>query len=293
LSNQVESDLDDNDKNLEPQPSKELNMKIVDIFDEIEEAKTYRFISAENEPIFKYAPGQAAKLYFDTPIKKNDFRLYSIASSPLRTDYLELTIKSEGGNFAPHFLARARIGDVYVVEGPFGRFLSKPLEMIKNKTLDRLVFLASSSGIVPFRCFIEYAIDSSLNVDLYLFYVNRTRNDVIYRRLIPELLSSYKKLKIMFNLTREHQVTEDEIAGQVIIDYENYRDRVSFLLGRRLEFEDIRNAVERWNEAYYAICGGARFIFGDREKGELGMIQKLELGGIDRKRIEIDSYGTK
>jgi ferredoxin-NADP reductase len=285
--------LHKNDKNSELQPTKKLNMKIIDIFDEIEEAKTYRFISAENEPIFKYTPGQAAKLYFNTPTKKNDFRLYSIATSPLRTDYLELTIKSEGGNFAPHFLAQARIGDVYVVEGPLGRFLSKPLEMIKNKTLDTLVFLASSSGIVPFRCFIEYAIDSSLDVDLYLFYVNRTRNDVIYRRLIPELLSSYKKLKIMFNLTREHQITENEIAGQVIIGYESYRDRVSFLLGRRLGFEDIRNAVERWNEAYYAICGGARFIFGEREKGELGMIQKLELGGVDRKRIEIDSYGTK
>jgi ferredoxin-NADP reductase len=285
--------LHKNDKNSELQPTKKLNMKIIDIFDEIEEAKTYRFISVENEPIFKYTPGQAAKLYFNTPPNKNDFRLYSIATSPLRTDYLELTIKSEGGNFAPHFLAQARIGDVYVVEGPLGRFLSKPLEMIKNKTLDTLVFLASSSGIVPFRCFIEYAIDSSLDVDLYLFYVNRTRNDVIYRRLIPELLSSYKKLKIMFNLTREHQITENEIAGQVIIGYESYRDRVSFLLGRRLGFEDMRNAVERWNEAYYAICGGARFIFGEREKGELGMIQKLELGGVDRKRIEIDSYGTK
>jgi len=293
MSNQVDSALYENEKNSELQTPKKLSMKIVDIFDEIEEAKTYRFIGAENEPMFKYTPGQAAKLYFDTPIKKNDFRLYSIASSPLRTDYLELTIKSEGGDFAPHFLAQARIGDIYVVEGPFGRFLSKPLEMIKNKTIDRLVFLASSSGIVPFRCFIEYAIDSSLDVDLYLFYVNRTRSDIIYRRLIPELLASYKKLKIMFNLTREHQVTEDEIAGQVMIDYENYRDRVSFLLGRRLEFEDIKNAVERWNEAYYAICGGARFIFGDREKGELGMMQKLEVGGVERNRIEIDSYGTK
>ncbi len=293
MSNQVDSALYENEKNSEPQTPKKLSMKIVDIFDEIEEAKTYRFIGAENEPMFKYTPGQAAKLYFDTPIKKNDFRLYSIASSPLRTDYLELTIKSEGGDFAPHFLAQARIGDIYVVEGPFGRFLSKPLEMIKNKTIDRLVFLASSSGIVPFRCFIEYAIDSSLDVDLYLFYVNRTRSDIIYRRLIPELLASYKKLKIMFNLTREHQVTEDEIAGQVMIDYENYRDRVSFLLGRRLEFEDIKNAVERWNEAYYAICGGARFIFGDREKGELGMMQKLKVGGVERNRIEIDSYGIK
>jgi len=257
-----------------------MKLRIVEIFDEIEEAKTYRFISPDNKPLFRYNPGQAAKLYFDTPLKENDFRLYSIASSPLRRDYLELTIKSEGGNFAPYFLAQAKIGDLYTVEGPFGKFLNKILEMIKSKMIEKVVFLASSSGIVPFRCFIEYAIDSSLDIDLYLFYVNRARRDIIYRRVIPELLSSYKRLKIMFNLTREHQVTESEVAEHVMIDYEHYRDRVSFLLGRRLEFEDIKNMVDYWDEAYYAICGGSKFINGDREKGELGMMQKLLMGGL-------------
>lgn len=273
-------------------PSK-FKMKISEVFDEIEEAKTFRFTKTHDETLFKYNPGQAVKLYYDTPLKKNDFRLYSIASSPLRQDYLELTIKSEGGNFAPYFLAEAKVGDTCIIEGPFGRFLSRPLEMVKKGIIDKLVFLASSTGIVPFRCFTEYAIDSNLDVTIYLFYVNRTRNDVIYRRIIPELLSSYKKFNLIINLTREHQVTENEIAEEILLNYENYHDRVSFIFGRRLEFEDVKNFVSGWRDAYYAICGGARFITGDKEKGELGMMQKLELGGIERKYIEIDTYGTK
>lgn len=278
---------------LDRQAPSQFKMKIIEIFDEIEGAKTFRFVNLEDRPLFKYNPGQAAKLYYDTPFKKNDFRLYSIASSPVRKDYLELTIKSEGGKFAPYFLSQANNGDICTIEGPFGRFLSKPLEMIKRRNLNKLVFLASSSGIVPFRCFIEYSIDLNLDVDIYLFYVNRTRDDVIYRRLIPELLSSYKKLNLILNLTREHHVTENEIAEQLLINYGNYRDRVLFLFGRRIEFEDIKKTVIEWYDAYYAICGGARFITGDKEKGELGMMQKLEVGGIDRKKIEIDTYGTK
>lgn len=271
----------------------QLKMKVIEIFDEIEGAKTFRFVNIDDKPLFKYNPGQAAKLYYDTPLKKNDFRLYSIASSPLRYEYFELTIKSEGGRFAPYFLSQANVGDICIVEGPFGRFLSKPLEMIEKGLVNILVFLASSSGIVPFRCFIEYAIDANLDIEIYLFYVNRTRDDVIYRRLIPVLLSSYRKLNLIFNLTREHQVMENEIAAQILSNYENYRDRVSFLFGRRLEFEDIKKTVIGWDDAYYAICGGARFIIGDKERGELGMMQKLELGGINRKNIEIDTYGTK
>ncbi len=271
-----------------------IRMRIIEIIEEIDGiAKTYRFINTDGKKLFNYMPGQSAKLYFDTPLKKNDFRLYSIASPPSRTEYFELMIKSEGGNFAPYFLAEAKEGDTYFIEGPYGRFLSKHLYMTKNKLIDNLVFLASSSGIVPFKCFIEYAIDSSLDVSIYLFYVNRTRNDIIYKRLFPELLSSYKGLNIMFNFTREHQITEREIADQVIINYDDYKDRVSFLFGRRLEFEDIKTRVEKWKEAYYAICGGAKFISGDSNIGELGMTQKLEKNGIERERIEIDSYGTK
>jgi ferredoxin-NADP reductase len=101
-------------------------MKIIDIFDEIEEAKTYRFISAENEPIFKYTPGQAAKLYFNTPTKKNDFRLYSIATSPLRTDYLELTIKSEG-EILPHIFWHKQELEMYMLlRGHLADFCQNP-----------------------------------------------------------------------------------------------------------------------------------------------------------------------
>jgi ferredoxin-NADP reductase len=269
-----------------------LVMTIVDIRQEIDECKTYRFISALNKDIFAYHPGQDVKLYFDTPLRKNDFRLYSIASSPTRREYMELTIKSEHGQFAPYFLAQAKINDQYVIEGPYGRFLSKPLKMIENKELDTVVFLASSSGIVPFRCFIEYAIDVGLDVNIWLFYVNRTRRDLIYRTLLPTLLSSYKKLNLIFNFTREHEVSAEEMYESVFPIDKSFKDRVDFVFGRRLEFPDIISRVHNWKECWYAICGGAKFIAGDRQLGQDGMMQKIEKGGVERSRIEIDSYGT-
>ena len=267
-------------------------MAVVEIRDETDVCKTYKFVSALNQEIFPYLPGQDVKLYFDTPFKKNDFRLYSIASPPTRKGYMELTIKSEQGQFAPYFLSQARVGDQYVIEGPYGRFLSKPLKMIENKELDTLVFLASSSGIVPFRCFIEYAIDTGLDIDIWLFYVNRTRNDLIYRQLLPTLLEEYPRLRLLLNFTREHEIAKTELYESVCNVRDELKDRVDFLLGRRLEFSDIASRVEKWRDAWYGICGGAKFIAGDRQLGQDGMIQKIEKGGVGRSRIEIDSYGT-
>jgi Flavodoxin reductases (ferredoxin-NADPH reductases) family 1 len=101
-------------------------MVITDIIPETELAKTYIFKNVGDRRIFDYHPGQDVKLYFDTPLKKGDFRFYSIAGSPTRTDgYFELMIKSEGGTFAPYFHQLAKVGDLVIVEGPYGRFLRK------------------------------------------------------------------------------------------------------------------------------------------------------------------------
>lgn len=269
-----------------------LIMAVVDIIEETDLCKTYRFESISGQELFPYHPGQDVKLYFDTPLKKNDFRLYSIATPPTK-NYIELTIKSEGGGFAPYFLAQAKINDQFVIEGPYGRFLSKPLKLIDKGELHTLVFLAASSGVVPFRSFIEYAADIRMDVDIWLFYVNRTRKDLIYRRLLPALLRGFPRLRLLLNFTREHEISEQELYESVHIVEEELMERVDFIIGRRLEFSDIASRVENWREAWYSICGGAKFIAGDRALGQDGMMQKIEKGGVERARIEIDSFGTK
>ncbi|MEM2043038.1 MAG: hypothetical protein QW410_06800, partial [Nitrososphaerota archaeon] len=173
----------------------------------------------------------------------------------------------------------------------YGRFLKKALNMIAEGKLKTVVFLAASSGIVPFKCFIEYAIDKRLGVSIHLLYVNRTRNDFIYRRLIPRLLDECKDLHLLVNFTREHDVSKEEIL-QELFGGDDRNGRVRMLLGRHIVFDDIKELVPDWDGAYYGICGGARFIAGDREKGVDGMLQKLEKGGVSRSMIEIDSFGT-
>ncbi|MEM0454783.1 MAG: FAD-binding oxidoreductase [Nitrososphaerota archaeon] len=267
-------------------------MVITDVIQETELAKTYIFKNVGDRRIFDYHPGQDVKLYFDTPLKKGDFRFYSIAGSPTRSDgYFELMIKSEGGTFAPYLHQLAKIGDLVVIEGPYGRFLKKALNMIAEGKLKTVVFLAASSGIVPFKCFIEYAIDKRLGVSIHLLYVNRTRNDFIYRRLIPRLLDECKDLHLLVNFTREHDVSKEEIL-QELFGGDDRNGRVRMLRGRHIVFDDIKELVPDWDGAYYGICGGARFIAGDREKGVDGMLQKLEKGGVSRSMIEIDSFGT-
>lgn len=269
------------------------DLVITEIIDETELAKTYFFKNVSDMPIFDYHPGQDVKLYFDTPLKRGDFRFYSIAGSPTRTrdGTFELMIKSEGGTFAPYFHQLARPGDIVTIEGPYGRFMKKALQMIEEGRLKTLVFLGASSGIVPFKCFVDYSTDKGLEVDVYIFYVNRTRRDFIYKRTIPRLLDEFPRLRLVVNFTREHDVSRQEIIDELFLG-DDRGGRVDAILGRHVMFDDIRDRVAGWDSAYYGICGGAKFIAGDRERGTDGMIQKLEKGGVTRSMIEIDSFGT-
>ncbi|MCS7094896.1 MAG: FAD-binding oxidoreductase [Thaumarchaeota archaeon] len=269
------------------------DLVITEVIDETDLAKTYFFKNVSNMPIFDYHPGQDVKLYFDTPLKRGDFRFYSIAGSPTRTSdgTFELLIKSEGGTFAPYFHQLTKPGEIVTIEGPYGRFLRKAFQMIEDERLNTLVFLAASSGIVPFKCFVDYAVDKKLKVDVYIFYVNRTRRDFIYRKTIPKLLDSYPRLQLVINFTREHDISSQEIIDELFLGSDR-GGRVDVVLGRHVLFEDIKEIVADWSSAYYGICGGAKFIAGDREKGIDGMVQKLEKGGVSRSMIEIDSFGT-
>ncbi|MCS6785091.1 MAG: FAD-binding oxidoreductase [Candidatus Caldarchaeum sp.] len=269
------------------------DLVITEVMDETELAKTYFFKNLSDTPIFDYHPGQDVKLYFDTPLKRGDFRFYSIAGSPTRTadGTFELMIKSEGGTFAPYFHQLAKPGEIVTIEGPYGRFLKKAFQMIEEGRLKTLVFLAASSGIVPFKCFVDYATDRKLKVDVYIFYVNRTRKDFIYRKVVPKLLDDYSKLQVVINFTREHDVSRQEIIDELFLG-DDKGGRVETILGRHILFDDIRERVADWGSSYYGICGGAKFIAGDRERGIDGMMQKLEKGGVSRSMIEIDSFGT-
>ncbi|MBI3116254.1 MAG: hypothetical protein HYZ12_02835 [Thaumarchaeota archaeon] len=265
---------------------KTYSARIVRIQDETHDTKTYDLVFRSDQ--FHFTPGQEVKLYADTPLRKNDWRFYSLTSSPTMKERIQLTMKHEAGTFTPYFLNHARVGDTYAISEPRGKFLSKAIELASEGKIKTIALLGASSGVAPFKSFIEYSIEKGWDLDIVLFHSVKTMNDWIYRSVLLDLLKKFEGLKTVLAFTREkEESTRDHDPSEYTVD------RFYFLTERRFQLEDVARHVPEYTGAYYAICGGITFIGGVKTNGELGMMQKLIRGGVPRENIDIASFGAK
>ncbi len=153
--------------------------------------------------------------------RKDGARAYSFASSPTE-EHLALTIKEEkDGRFSPFALKNIKERDKIELRAPFGHFIYEG----KNN----VVLIGAGSGIVPLRSIIKYIIDSKLNVQIKLFFSNKTERDIIYKKELDEW-SELKNVKIIHNFTREKEmkrINEEHITKHI----ENFSDYEYFLCG--------------------------------------------------------------
>jgi ferredoxin-NADP reductase len=100
---------------------------------------------------------------------------------------LELTVRDKAGGFvAPYLFNNLKIGEVLETTGPAGHFYYEPL--IDG---EELVYLAGGSGITPFMSMIRDAVQRQRPLNITLLYGSRTPEDVIFKREIEEIASTY------------------------------------------------------------------------------------------------------
>jgi ferredoxin-NADP reductase len=118
-------------------------------------------------------PGQF--LTFDWVVDgKKQPRSYSISSSPLRTDYVEVTVKQQGT--VSSFLNRdAKEGLMVEAHGPFGQFY------FDERRDGSIVLFAGGSGITPIKSMLRYIEETAANTEITLFYAVRSERDVIFQ----------------------------------------------------------------------------------------------------------------
>lgn len=100
---------------------------------------------------------------------------YSIASSPTNGHSLELCVTRVEKGASSHFLHGLKTGDRVRALGPLGRFVLPPAPPRD------LVFVATGSGIAPFRSMIRFLFDKGTRRNVYLVFGNRFEEDIIYR----------------------------------------------------------------------------------------------------------------
>jgi ferredoxin-NADP reductase len=187
-------------------------------------------------------------------------RCYSICSSPLRTDYVEITPKRTKDGYASDFLNEGVMpGLVIHASGPAGQFYFD--EAVHND----IVLIAAGSGITPMIAMLRYIEERGHSVPVTLIYSVRTSRDIIFERELLRLTRSLAKFRLIITLSAPDA------------DWKGNKGRLNkeFLVERILDFRSPT----------FFLCGPAGFM--------LHVSELLKEQGVSADRIKQESFGGK
>ncbi len=208
------------------------NNKLIYIVDEILEethdVKTLK-LKLENGEIPSFIPGQFITIYFEesgTPEGKS----YSISSSP-KEKTLNITVKSMG-EFSKK-LCNMKCGDRIKASSPYGFFYSE-------SDNSHMIIITQGIGMAPFRSIILDKLNNK-NRKIDLFYTNKTKEDIIFRKEFDKIKKENKNIKIKYFITRNKEKDR------------NY-------INRRIETKDILGNIKTIKDKEFFICGSISFV---------------------------------
>jgi len=158
------------------------------------DAKTLCFRIREGKQLIA-KPGQFLTFHLD--IDGNQVvRCYSICSSPLKTDYVEITPKRTENGYVSLFLnERATPGLTIRASGPAGQFY------FDEELHTEIVLIAGGSGITPMIAMLRYIEERALHVPVTLIYCVRTSQDIIFQRELTRLNRSLARFRLIITLS--------------------------------------------------------------------------------------------
>jgi ferredoxin-NADP reductase len=217
-----------------------ITLRLTQTEQQTHDTRTLRF-RIQNGKRFCAKPGQF--LTFQWTI--NDQRVsgsYTISSSPIHEDYVEITAKRmENGRVSVFLNDVAEPGLEVEASGPFGRFY---FDESRHKSV---VLIAAGSGITPMISMLSHIGDLKLSNPVTLLYCVRTHEDIIFRKELTRLRSSLPNFKYEVCLSLPHpswkgrsgRLTE-EFVSQYVIDVDS---PTFFLCGPKGFMESARRIL--------------------------------------------------
>jgi len=235
-----------------------LELSVSDILEETPSTRTLRLVSRDNY-LPPFLAGQYIALFLEIDGIRTS-RPYSISSQPNQTGFWDITVRRvENGLVSNYLLDEVKRGDTMVSSGPAGNFYFNPL--IHKKIM---VCIAGGSGITPFMSMVREIIECGLDRTVYLFYGNKTTDDVIFG-------SDFERLAGRFDNIHYIPVVEEPSGGY---------DGACGFITRNLMQEVLEN-IE--NKSFF-ICGPqGLYDF---------CLPQVEEMGVPRRKIKQEMYGA-
>lgn len=185
---------------------------------------------------FQYKAGQYISL--DINGTRRD---YSLCSSPLDEEW-SIGVKAMTNGYISKFLnSDIKVGDYLQVSSPNGRFgiPSKPDE---KRTL---IAFAAGSGITPILSIIKYTLQTEKWVNFYLFYSNKTPQDVMFKHEIERLQADYSLNFFPHLFYTQHQLPDWLFEGR--LDAHKFE----LILNQLIDINEVDEAI---------VCGPNEMI---------------------------------
>jgi ferredoxin-NADP reductase len=173
-------------------------LRVAQVFDETPQVRTFRLTSGTGPRLpFDFLPGQYLNLTLVIDGRKVR-RSYTIASSPTRAGYCELTVKREERGLASrHLHDTVRAGDMLDVIAPAGKFTFTGAESAS------VVMIAGGVGITPLMAQVRYLTDLCWPGDIYLVISVKNESDIIFRDELAALRRRHLNLHVTITLSRD------------------------------------------------------------------------------------------
>lgn len=187
--------------NLEIAPSKSNSwsgmLLVTKIFDETPNVKTFRLADPAGGKLpFNYLPGQFVTVTVaprGLPVRRS----YTIASSPTKRDYCEITVKHEEHGTVSHYLnSKVHEGELLQLTGPSGKFT------FTGEEADSIVLIAGGVGVTPLMSVVRYLTDRSWKGDIFFIFGCLSEESVIFREEIEYLAKRYPNLRVTIVLEK-------------------------------------------------------------------------------------------
>jgi len=185
-------------------------LKIARIFQETPDVKTFRFVSPDGSALpFEHTAGQYINLKLTIDGKRVN-RSYTIASSPTRNAYCEISVKRAANGYgSKHLHDTWKEGQLVQVSAPAGKFF------FAGHEADRVVLIAGGIGITPMMSVVRSLTDRGWAGDMYLVFSVRTKQDIVFAHELEDLQARHANLHVLVTLTNETDAAWTGARGQI------------------------------------------------------------------------------
>lgn len=144
----------------------------------------------------KLAEGQRLQFlagqYIDILLSGNRRRSFSLATSPLSDELLQLHIRHvPGGFFTGHVFTKMQEKDLIRFQGPYGMFF------LREDSDRPAILVAGGTGFAPIKSILEYAFAKGITRPLHLYWGVRARRDLY----LPDLPQTWAREHGNFRFT--------------------------------------------------------------------------------------------